>query len=117
MQEITKTKLRNLQKLKTMMINQAKKTGLMENFIYVRTWESYLDQLKMCEDLYKAVEDGGYMIDVPAGKDCTKMAVNPAVAEYNRMASLANKTTTQLLAMIKEAEKNTAAEPQEDDEL
>lgn len=100
----TKTVLdsdQKLRELKKRFDEQANSLGLLDDYIFVTQYRAYADQLSLMDELRQDVTTNGAMSD---GK------VNPAVSEYNKMASLANKTAGTLLNLFAKAtEKKEAA--------
>ncbi len=114
-------RIKSVKTLKDDMEKKAKAMGLTENYIFVNLWKGYQDQLSICNELLKLI-GSAYMVEQPAGKDATKKVVNPAVSEYNRMATLANKSAAQLVTMFEKAQADQEArapadKDEEDDRL
>lgn len=101
-------RIKSVKTLKNGMEKQAQMLGLTENYIFVNLWQGYQDQLSICNELLKVIGTN-YMVEQPAGKDATKKVVNPAVSEYNRMATLANKSAAQLVTMFEKAQADQEA--------
>lgn len=96
-----------LNDLRNGFIKEAQRLELTEDYLFVQTFNAFEDQLKFMNDLKKQVDTSGLMVVIPIGKDNEKLGVNPAVSEYNKMASLANKYAQLLTSMISEAKKET----------
>lgn len=109
-----KTALNSDVKLKTLQKTfeeQAQAGGLLDDYLFVQHYKAYCDQLSMMDQLKDQVARLGIMIIVPVGKDGQKQVVNPAVAEYNRTATLAGKTAATILTMIDRHTKAVDDEP------
>lgn len=96
---------KKLKKLRSDFIKEAEVLKLTDDYLFVQSFNAFENQIRLMDDLLKQIDNDGIMVVVPAGKDTVKTVVNPAVAEYNRMANLANKTSATLLGMITEKRK------------
>lgn len=108
-------RIKSVKTLKEDMEKKAKAIGLTDDYIFVNLWQGYQDQLSICGELLKVIGTE-YMVEQPAGKDATKKVVNPAVSEYNRMATLANKSAAQLVTMFEKAQADQEARSSPDKE-
>lgn len=98
-----------LKKLRNSFIDEARGLNLTDDYLFVQTFNAFEDQLSFMDDLKNKVEEHGLMVMIPAGHS-TKLSVNPAVSEYNKMASLANKHAQLINVMINEAKKGKPAD-------
>lgn len=89
-----------LKKLRNKFLEEAKRFNLLDDYLFVQTFNALEDQIAFMEKLKNEVDEKGLMVMAPASKDTTKRVVNPAVSEYNRMATLANKSSSVILDMI-----------------
>lgn len=101
---------KKIKKLRADFIHDAEALKLTDDYLFVQSFNAFENQIRLMDDLLKQIDKGGLMVVVPAGKDTSKTVVNPAVAEYNRMANLANKTSATLLGMITEKRKEIPAD-------
>lgn len=79
----------------------AEETGTQSNFFFVTTFERYLVQLNILDDLRKAIEDEGMLVSKEYVKGRKNLYTNPAVSDYNRTTDSANKTVSTLMKIIK----------------
>jgi expansin (peptidoglycan-binding protein) len=112
----TKTQLQKMQKMSQKFKEEAQELGLMDNYIFVRLFETYENQIALMSQYIDAIIEEGAMVVVPVGKDSEKTAVNPAAVEYNKMVTSSSKIAGQLDAMIERAKKSVVPKD-EDDEL
>ncbi len=101
---------KKIKKLRNDFIQEAKVLKLTDDYLFVQTFNAFEDQIRFMDDLRGQVDKDGLMVTIPVGKDNQKRVVNPAVSEYNKMASLANKTSSTLLSMITEKRKEIPAD-------
>lgn len=102
-----------LEKSKKQFKEDAQARGLLDDFLFITSFNALEDQLRLMDDLLGEVNKKGLMVEVFT-QSAVKTVVNPAVAEYNKMATLANKTSTALSTMIEKAAVKKAV--QDDDE-
>jgi expansin (peptidoglycan-binding protein) len=112
----TKTQLQKMQKMSQKFKEEAQELGLMDNYIFVRLFETYENQIALMAQYIDAIIKEGAMVVVPVGKDSEKTAVNPAAVEYNKVVTSSSKIAGQLDAMIERAKKSVVPKD-EDDEL
>lgn len=93
--------------------SESEALGLLDDYLYVTQYRAYTDQLRIMDELKAEVTAQGVMMTVTAGRDLEKRVVNPAVSEYNRMAGLANKTASQVLAMLTKARESHQTDEEE----
>lgn len=91
-----------LEKSKKQFKEDAQARGLLDDFLFITSFNALEDQLGLMDDLLNEVNQKGLMVEVVT-QNTVKRVVNPAVAEYNKMATLANKTSTALSSMIEKA--------------
>lgn len=92
---------------------QAKAKGLENNYFYKTTLKRYKTQLRILEDLEKAIEEYGATVTKEYVKGRQNLMSNPAITEYNKTATAANGTVATLINIIK----SVPAEQQTDDAL
>lgn len=91
-----------LEKSKKQFKEDAQTRGLLDDFLFITSFNALEDQLRLMDDLLDEIDKKGLMVEVVT-QSAIKRVVNPAVAEYNKMATLANKTSTALSSMIEKA--------------
>ena len=81
-------------------IEAASKAGADTNLFYVTTLNRYQTQIKLLEDLKKAIGEHGPTVEKEYVKGRKNLVVNPAITEYNKTASAANQTVQTLLKIV-----------------
>ncbi len=105
-----------LEKSKKQFKEDAQARGLLDDFLFITSFNALEDQLRLMDDLLDEIKNKGLMIEVVT-QNTAKRVVNPAVAEYNKMATLANKTSTVLSSMIEKAAAKKAVQDDGTDDL
>lgn len=82
-------------------IKLAEESGVQSNYFFVTTFERYQVQLKILEELKKAIESEGMLVSKEYVKGRKNVYSNPAVGDYNRTTDSANKTVSTLMKIIK----------------
>lgn len=96
----------------------ASRTGAETSLYYVTTLERYNTQLKIMEELKKAIAEDGMTVTKEYVKSRKNIVINPAVTEYNKTASAANQTVQTLLKIVQAYnDGNDMASATEDDEM
>ena len=88
----------------------AEEKGLENNFFFVTTFERYLVQINILENLKEVVEEEGATVEKAYIKNRPNLYTNPAINAYNRTTDSANKTVTTLLKILN----NTTAKKKEE---
>lgn len=78
----------------------AEANGLEDNFFFVTTFERYLVQINILDNLKKGIEDAGTTVSKEYVKGRKNLYTNPAINAFNRTTDSANKTVTTLLKII-----------------
>lgn len=78
----------------------AEANGLEDNFFFVTTFERYLVQINILDNLKKGIEDEGTTVSKEYVKGRKNLYTNPAINAFNRTTDSANKTVTTLLKII-----------------
>lgn len=92
----------------------AEESGVKNNYFFVTTFDRYQVQLKILNELEKAIEDEGMLVSKEYVKGRKNVYSNPAVSDYNRTTDSANKTVSTLIKIIKnfgEIEKGDDTDP------
>lgn len=96
----------------------AEQYGVEKNFLFITTFQRYTVQLKVLEDLEKAIEEHGSTVEKEYVKGRKNLYSNPAIKEYNNAVNSANKTVSTLMSIIKtNSEKYNDDNGQEEDPL
>jgi hypothetical protein len=82
-------------------IRIAKESGVQSNYFFVTTFERYEVQLKILDNLQKAIKESGLTVSKEYVKGRQNVYTNPAVTEFNKTTDSANKTVATLLKIIK----------------
>ena len=82
-------------------IRLAEESGVQSNYFFVTTFERYRVQLKILDDLKKAIDEEGMLVTKEYVKGRKNVYTNPAVGDYNRTTDSANKTVATLMRIIK----------------
>lgn len=100
-------------------IEAASKTGADTNLFYVTTLDRYNTQMKIMEDLKKAIAADGMTVEKEYVKGRINIVINPAVTEYNKTASAANNTVQTLIKIVQALNATSImdAADTEDDEM
>ena len=79
----------------------AEESGLQSNYFFATTFERYQVQLRILDELEKAIGDEGMLVEKEYVKGRKNLYTNPAVGDYNRTTDSANKTVATLIRIIK----------------
>lgn len=94
---------------------EASKSSASKSILFITTVSRYQRQIKMLEDLEKAMDEG-MLVKKEYVKGRKNVYANPAVAEYNKTADSANKTVATLLKILKTFQKNDDSSEDNDEE-
>lgn len=78
----------------------AEEKGLEDNFFFLTTFERYLVQINILENLKAEIEDEGTTVSKEYVKGRKNLYTNPAINAFNRTTDSANKTVTTLLKIL-----------------
>lgn len=92
---------KTLQEQAEKILEQAKQKGIQGNFFFVTTFQRYQVQMRILEELEKAIDEFGVTITKEYVKGRQNLASNPAIAQYNSTTSSANKTVNTLISIVK----------------
>lgn len=102
----------DLQSQAEQIIEKAKAKGIQQDYFFTTTFNRYRVQMKILEDLEKAIEEYGATVTKEYVKGRQNLVANPAITEYNRTSTAANGTVVTLINILKsipdEAEKKDA---------
>lgn len=83
----------------------AEEKGTENNFLFSTTFERYLTQIKIADNLRETIEKEGTLTSKEYVKGRANVYTHPAVTDFNRTTDSANKTVSTLLRIIKNFEK------------
>lgn len=78
----------------------AEEKGQEDNFFFITTFERYLVQLDILDNLKAGIEEDGTTVTKEYVKNRKNIYTNPAINAYNRTTDSANKTVTTLLKIL-----------------
>lgn len=82
-------------------IKIAEESGVQSNFFFLTTFKRYQVQLKMLNDLEKAIKEDGMTVTKEYVKGRKNVYSNPALKDYNTTTDSANRTVSTLMKIIK----------------
>lgn len=97
---MAKSKL-SLQEQADKILEQAEERGVSSNFFFVTTFKRYQVQMKILNDLEKAIKEYGATVTKEYVKGRQNLVANPAITEYNKTSTAANGTVSTLINIIK----------------
>ena len=78
----------------------AEESGVQTNFFFITTFERYLSQLAILEELKASIEDNKSLVKQTYVKGRSNVVLNPAIRAYNSTTDSANKTVACLMRII-----------------
>lgn len=90
-----------LQEQAEKLLAKAEEKGVSSNFFFRTTFKRYQVQMKILNDLEKAIDDHGATVTKEYVKGRQNLVSNPAITEYNRTSTAANGTVATLLNILK----------------
>ena len=78
----------------------AEESGVQTNFFFITTFDRYLSQLAILEELKASIEDNKSLVKQTYVKGRSNVVLNPAIRAYNSTTDSANKTVTCLMRII-----------------
>lgn len=84
-------------------LKDAERLGISDNYLFQTTFKRYQTQLRILDDLEKAIDEYGATVTKEYVKDRKNLTANPAITEYNRTSTAANGTVATLINIIKSA--------------
>lgn len=101
---------KDLKKQADEILKLAKESGLQSNYFFVTTFDRYQMQLQILDDLKKAINENGMLVNKEYVKGRKNVYSNPAVSDYNRTTDSANKTVATLLRILKSFDAESSQE-------
>lgn len=89
------------QEMVNRLVEEAEEKGVKQNFFFRTTLRRYQMQMKILQDLEKAIEQYGATVTKEYVKGRQNLTANPAITEYNKTATAANGTVSTLINIIK----------------
>jgi Tat protein secretion system quality control protein TatD with DNase activity len=99
--------LKELKKREDEIIERAKQIGVKDEYLFRTTLDRYQTQIRFCEDLKKAYEDNGTMVEKEYIKGRLNLVVNPVINAYNQTVAGANKTADTMIKILKSVDPET----------
>lgn len=81
-------------------LKKATEKGVEHSFMFVTTFERYMEHIKNLKELQKVIKEEGTMVTKEYVKGRANIYVNPAINAYNSTAGAADKTAQLLLKYI-----------------
>ena len=91
----------NLQEKAEEILRKAEEKGVTQNFFFVTTFKRYQVQMKIMNELEKAMQSEGALVTKEYVKGRKNLVANPAITEYNKTATAANGTVSTLINIVK----------------
>lgn len=91
----------NLNEQAEKILEIAKEYGVNSNFLFINTFKTYLVQIKILQDLEKAIKKDGTITTKEYVKGRENIYTHPAIREYNNTVNSANKTVGTLMKIIR----------------
>lgn len=92
---------KELQRQADEIMRLAEQSGVQSNFFFVTTFERYLVQLDILEDLAKSINEDGLTVKKEYVKGRKNVYSNPAVQSFTKVTDSANKTVATLMRILK----------------
>lgn len=94
------TKEKSLQEQAEEIKRLAEESGVQTNFFFLTTFDRYLSQLAILEELKATIEDNSSLVTQTYVKGRSNVVLNPAIRAYNSTTDSANKTVSTLMRII-----------------
>ena len=88
----------------------AEESGVQTNFFFLTTFDRYLSQLAILEELKASIEDNKSLVKQTYVKGRSNVVLNPAIRAYNSTTDSANKTVACLMKIINGFKGDSGAE-------
>ena len=79
---------------------EAAAAGVEENFFFITTFERYLKQLSILDELSETIKKKSTLVEQTYVKGRSNTVINPAIRAYNSTTDSANKTVSTLMRII-----------------
>ena len=94
-------KKRDLEAQAKEILKLAEESGVQSNYFFATTFDRYMVQLRILDELKKSIEAEGMLVEKEYVKGRKNLYTNPAVSDFNRTTDSANKTVATLMRIIK----------------
>lgn len=91
----------------------AEESGVQSNFLFITTFERYLVQLEILDQLESTIKESELLVTKEYVKGRKNVYTNPAVKEYNSTTDSSNKTVACLLKIIRNFNVNDAGDEED----
>lgn len=81
-------------------LEDAESLGISTNFYFTSTFQRYVVQLQILNDLENAIKEYGATVTKEYVKGRQNLVANPAITEYNRTTTAANGTVKTLMNIL-----------------
>lgn len=95
-------KLKQLEIKAQEILKQAEESGVLNNFLFTTTFNSYLVQLKILAKLEEEINELGMLVTKEYVKGRENLVPNPAITAYNNTANSASRLVSTLLKVVQE---------------
>ena len=95
-------KLKQLEIKAQGILKQAEESGVLNNFLFTTTFNSYLVQLKILAKLEEEINELGMLVTKEYVKGRENLVPNPAITAYNNTANSASRLVSTLLKVVQE---------------
>lgn len=102
--EVINVSKKSLKEQEKEIIKLAEDSGVQSNYFFITTFQRYLVQLKILDELEKSIKDDGLLVEKEYVKGRKNVYSHPAISDYNRTTDSANKTVSTLMKIIKSFE-------------
>lgn len=92
---------KTLQEQAEEILRKAEEKGVQTNFFFRTTFKRYQVQMRILNDLEKAINEYGATVTKEYVKGRQNLVANPAITEYNKTATACNGTVATLINIVK----------------
>lgn len=104
----------NLNEQAQKILEIAEEYGVNSNFLFINTFKTYLVQIRILQDLDKAIKKDGTITTKEYVKGRENIYTHPAIKEYNNTVNSANRTVTTLMKIIRGSKEDDSNGDEED---
>ena len=92
---------KNLNEQAKEILKIAEEHGVEQNFFFITTFNRYLVQINILNELEAKIKEEGTLVTKEYVKGRGNLYTNPAITEYNKTSTSANQTVATLIKIIK----------------
>ena len=92
---------KNLNEQAKEILKIAEEHGVEQNFFFITTFNRYLVQINILNELESKIKEEGTLVTKEYVKGRGNLYTNPAITEYNKTSTSANQTVATLIKIIK----------------